>query len=435
MPINFGILQMNKIKQRIRRLGKVEDFELKNNSLVLFLIGPSIFIFSYFINNFGYDNQRIEGAREFFALLFLIVSILPFILKNNIKSYYGWIVFLLILIFCHYLIINLSINNFSVQFLLGFYVFIFGAILLFNNRIFVNVFLVTIFVHLLQKLMVSTTDVMLFKAILSSFVLLVVFSFIIQSGSNLFKSKIARLNRALHKKSKAKTLDLEKKAKDLEEKNIDLEEFAFVVSHDLKTPLSNITALSSWIKESVENNETIAVKTNLDLLEKQIIQMDLIIEGVLNYSLQNDVSSNDEQVNLDKLIKDLVDLNTTEKCLITIKKILPTIKINKSQILQVFQNLIQNGIKYNDKEICKIEIDYTLENNLYTFSVKDNGIGIELKYHEKIFKLFQRLEVNTMNNAGIGLSLVKKIIKRNKGVIYLKSEIKIGTTFYFTLPA
>jgi signal transduction histidine kinase len=434
MPINIGILQMNNFIKRIRRLGKVEDFELKNNSLILFLIGPSLFVFSYFYSTYQVENITIKGAREIFAILFLIVSLLPVIFKNRIKSYFGWIVFFLILLFSHYLIINLSINNFSIQFLLGFYVFIFGAVLLFNNRIFVNIFLASIFIHLLQKLMIANIDQVLYKAILSSFFMLFVFSFVIQSGSTLYRSRIARLNRSLNKKAKAKTLDLEKKAKDLEEKNKDLEEFAFVVSHDLKTPLSNVTALSSWIRESLENNETSAVKTNLELLEKQITLMDLIIQGVLNYSLQNDVSSNDEDINLDTLIKDLVVLNTTEKCLITIKKKLPVIKFNKSQILQVFQNLIQNGIKYNDKEICEIEIDYTLENNLYTFSVKDNGIGIEVKYHEKIFKLFQRLEVNTMNNAGIGLSLVKKIINRNKGIIYLKSEVKIGSTFYFTLP-
>ena len=433
--LNIGIQQMNNFQRKMLRLGKVEDYEVRNNSIILLLIGPSLFVFSYFLDNFGTEKVLIKGAREIFAFLFLIVSILPFILQKKIKSYFGWIVFLLMLLFSHYLVGNLFYNNFSVQFLLGFYVFIFGAVLLFNNRIFVNVFLVSIFIHLLQKLMLSDIDVMLFKSVLSSFFMLFAFSFIIQSGSTAFRKKIAKMNRILQRRAKLKTADLEQKAKDLEEKNKDLEEFGFVVSHDLKTPLSNIIALSSWVKEGIKSNDIEAVNANLELLEKQITQMDLIIQGVLNYTLQNEVSSKLEQVDLDYLISDLALLNTTETCLISIKKKLPTIKINKSQILQVFQNLIQNGIKYNDKEIRKIEIDYTLDNNFYTFSVQDNGIGIDEKYHEKIFKLFQRLEVNTMNNAGIGLSLVKKIINRNNGSIYLKSELKVGTTFYFTLPA
>tara|TARA_R110001592_G_scaffold361321_1_gene671709 strand:+ start:82 stop:1362 length:1281 start_codon:yes stop_codon:yes gene_type:complete len=426
---------MNNFQKKIQRLGKVEDFEVKNNSLLLFLIGPGLFIFSYFINNFGDDNVRIKGAREFFAFLFLIVSILPHIFKKGIKAFFGWMVFALMLSFSHYLIINLSINNFSIQFLLGFYVFVFGSILLFNNRTFINIFLITVFIHLLQKLTITDIDVLVYKAVLSSFTLLFIFSFIILSGSTIFRKKIRRINRFLYKNAKEKTIDLDKKAKDLEEKNLDLEEFAFVVSHDLKTPLSNILALSSWLKEGVENNDANAIKTNAELLEKQVTQMDLIIRGVLNYSLQHDVSSNDEQINLDILVHDLAILNTTQNCIITIKSKLPIIEINKTQILQVFQNLIQNGIKYNNKELCEIDIDYTLEHNLHTFSVKDNGIGIEEKYHDKIFKLFQRLKVNRMENAGIGLSLVKKIINRNNGEIYLKSEVNVGSTFYFTLPA
>ena len=161
--------------------------------------------------------------------------------------------------------------------------------------------------------------------------------------------------------------------------------------------------------------------------------MELIIEGVLNYSLQNEVTSNIEQIDLDVLINDLITFSEIDNCAITIKNKLPFVKVNKSQIRQVFQNLIQNSIKYNDKEVCEIEIDCTQNNDFYTFSIKDNGI--EIKYHEKIFKLFQRLDVKKdPTSTGIGLAMVKKIINRNKGEIYLDSQINMGATFYFTLP-
>jgi light-regulated signal transduction histidine kinase (bacteriophytochrome) len=156
---------------------------------------------------------------------------------------------------------------------------------------------------------------------------------------------------------------------------------------------------------------------------------------VLNYSLKNEATSSYEQIDLDNLIKDIIVLNKSNNCLITIKNKLPLVTINKSQILQVFQNLIQNAIKYNVEEICEIEIDYTQNDEFYTFSIKDNGIGIDEKYHKKIFKLFQKLEIKKgADSTGIGLSLVKKIVKRNKGEIYLKSQVDKGTTFYFTLP-
>ncbi|PQJ82656.1 sensor histidine kinase [Polaribacter glomeratus] len=426
---------MNKFQKTIRKLGKVEDFEIKNNSLVLFLIGPSLFIYSHFINNYGIDTVKIQGARELFALLFLIVSILPFIFKQRIKHYFGWIVFLIMLLFSHHLIINLSINDFNIQFLLGFYVFNFGAILLFNNRTFINFFLVTTFAHLLQKMMVSNIDTVTFKAILSSFTLLYIFSFIILSGSTLFRKKIARLNKTLNKKSKLKTLDLEKKAKDLQEKNFDLEEFAKVVSHDLKTPLRNVLALSNWLQQDIEDNNTESIVTHLKLIEKEVIQMDLILEGVLKYSLQNEVSSSNEKVNLDDLVNDLKRLCENDKCSIIIKKELPVLEINKTQIQLVFQNLFQNAIKFNDKEICKVIVDYSLKDEFYTFSVADNGVGIEEKYYTKIFTLFQKLDIEKdTNSMGIGLSVVKKIINTNKGEIYLISKLNVGTTFYFTIP-
>lgn len=295
--------------------------------------------------------------------------------------------------------------------------------------------MVTVFIHLLQKLIISEIDDSTYNAILSSFFLLFIFTIIILNGSTSFKNVISKQNRVLEQKVKERTFSLEQKAKDLEEKNKDLEEFAYVVSHDLKTPLRNIMALSSWLDSAIKEKNKTVIDENLSLIQKQAIQMELIIEGVLNYSLQNEVSSKKEMVDLDKLIYDLAKLNSNETCIITIKNKLPILKINKTQILQVFQNLIQNAIKYNDKDVCKIEVDFVKKNKYYTFSIKDNGIGVDKKYHKKIFLLFQKIEINkSIDSLGLGLALVKKIITRNNGKVYLKSKVNKGTTFFFTLP-
>ncbi|WP_144896384.1 ATP-binding protein [Lutibacter sp. Hel_I_33_5] len=226
---------------------------------------------------------------------------------------------------------------------------------------------------------------------------------------------------------------MQERTKDLEEKNKDLEDFAHVVSHDLKRPLRNIMTLSHWL---LEDNVDSTTEKNIKLINKQIEQMDSLINGVLNYSLQNQVSSDEIKVDLNALVNTLIELNVHKNCSIKVNKTLPTLSINKSQITQVFENLINNAIKYNDKDICEIEIDYTRDEKHFTFSIEDNGCGIEKKYHEKIFKLFQKLEVNKeVDSVGIGLALVKKIITRNNGEIYLKSKVGKGTTFYFTLPA
>ncbi len=427
---------MNNFLEKLHKLGTVESFEVKNNSLVLFLIGPLLFVYSYFINNYGDQTIRIDGAREVSALFFFSASILPFIFKKTVTHFYGWIVFLVMLIFTHYLLINLHLNSFNIRFILGFYAFVFGSVLLFNNRTFINFYLVTVFLHLIQKLMISQIDDIIYKAILSSFSLIFIFALILLNDATRYRSVLHKKNKGLEKGKIKRTSDLKKRAKDLEEKNKDLEDFAHIVSHDLKTPLRNILALSFWLRDDVENNNTAAFKENLMLLDKQVVQMDLIIDGVLNYSLQNETTSSYEQIDLDNLIKDIIVLNkNNNNCLITVKKQLPFVTINKSQILQIFQNIIQNAIKYNDKEICEIEIDYTQNDKFYTFSIKDNGIGIDEKHHKKIFKLFEKLEIKkNVESTGIGLSLVKKIVKRNKGEIYLKSQVNEGTTFYFTLP-
>jgi signal transduction histidine kinase len=426
---------MNSFLEKLQKLGTVEVFEVKTNSLCLFLIGPVLFLYSYLNNNYGEESIRIEGAREVSALCFFCASILPFIFKKKVTLFYGWVVFLLMLMFAHYLLINLQLNRFNIRLILGFYAFVFASVLLFNNRTFINFFLVTVFLHLLQKLMTSKIDDVTYNAVLSSFSLIIVFGLILLNDAANYRRVLSKKNKGLEQGKIERILDLKKRAEDLKEKNKDLEDFAHVVSHDLKTPLRNVLALSNWARDDAQNNNMIALNENLMLLEKQVIKMDLIVEGVLNYSLQNEVSSSNEEVDTDYLIKELIVLNKKNNCSIIVKKRLPFVRINKSQMDQVFQNLINNAIKYNDQDVCEIEVDFTQDKSFYTFSIKDNGIGINKEHHEKIFELFQKLEIKKfVDSTGIGLSLVKKIINRNKGEIYLKSSVNKGTTFYFTLP-
>jgi signal transduction histidine kinase len=423
---------MNNFQKKIFRLGKVENFEVRNNRLILFLIGPTMFIYSYYVQSYEDDSIKIKGAKVFFALLFLVGSLLPFIFKKSIHYFYGWIVFLLMLSFSHYLLVHLALNNFNIRFIVGFYTFVFGSILLFNKRTFINIYLVITFIHLVQKLTISAIDHAVYKSILGSFALIVIFALIILNDTTAYRSTLANSNRILEKNR----IELIKIAKDLEERNKDLEEFANVVSHDLRTPLGNVMALFSWLQQDYEKDNKEHIKEHLGLIENEVLRMDSILEGVLSYSLQNKITIDNEKVNLNLLVMDLKEVHEHKKCEIIIKKTLPTIQINRSQIFLVFQNLIQNAIKFNLKKVCKITIDYTLENEVHTFSIKDNGIGIDESYHKKIFELFQKLKVEKTNGSnGMGLAVVKKIINNNKGQIYLKSEINVGSTFYFTLPA
>jgi signal transduction histidine kinase len=117
---------------------------------------------------------------------------------------------------------------------------------------------------------------------------------------------------------------------------------------------------------------------------------------------------------------------------INVLRDLPTVKGDKIKLQQLFQNLISNSIKYNDKEKGIIEIDYTEEEGDYKFSVKDNGIGIHEKHQKNIFKIFHAVN-KSKDSTGIGLSIVKKIVELHKGEISVESNLGTSTTFYFTL--
>jgi chemotaxis family two-component system sensor kinase Cph1 len=113
---------------------------------------------------------------------------------------------------------------------------------------------------------------------------------------------------------------------------------------------------------------------------------------------------------------------------------LPTVMADRSQVLQLFQNLIGNAIRFRSQEAPRIHVTAGHEDDEWTFSVKDNGIGIEEQYKDRIFDLFQRLHSRGYSGTGIGLSVCKRIVERHGGKIWLESRVGKGSTFYFTIP-
>lgn len=221
--------------------------------------------------------------------------------------------------------------------------------------------------------------------------------------------------------------------KRLEISNDELEEYAHIVSHDLKSPLRSIYALVNWIKE--DNKAILSEETihNISLVETTLEKMEQLITDVLEYSSISSDDSVRELIDLNDVIKDLNQiLYIPEHIKLVVKKSLPIISTDRVRIQQLFQNLIGNAIRYIDKENGLIEVDVEDKISFYQFSVKDNGIGIEKKYHKKIFKIFQSLHDNK-ESTGIGLTIVKKIVDSYDGEIWLESKVGAGTTFYFTL--
>ncbi|AUC82562.1 PAS domain S-box protein [Lacinutrix sp. Bg11-31] len=235
--------------------------------------------------------------------------------------------------------------------------------------------------------------------------------------------------------TETKNLELQKEKllEELGKSNDELQEYAHIVSHDLKSPLRSIDALVSWIKEDNQGKLDEVSLQNFDLIETTLEKMEQLITDVLNYSSVGSDISEKTDVDLNSLVSELVTiLYIPEHITIKSLNVLPTIKGDRTRLQQVFQNLISNSVKFIDKEVGSIIINVEDFKSHYKFSIQDNGIGIDKKYHDKIFKIFHSLK-KSKNSSGIGLSIVKKIVNLHEGEIWLDSEPNVGTTFYFTL--
>lgn len=225
----------------------------------------------------------------------------------------------------------------------------------------------------------------------------------------------------------------EKLLQKLEKSNEELQEYAHIVSHDLKSPLRSIDALISWLKEDNKDKLDQVSLQNIGLIKTTLEKMEQLISDILNYSSVASDNTESEPVNTQSLVEDLLKiLYIPEQIDVKLLNPLPVVNGDKTKLQQVFQNLISNAVKFNDKEKGCIEIDAKEDGKYYTFSIKDNGIGIEPQFHEKVFKIFHSLN-KSKDSTGIGLSLVKKIVNLHDGKIWLESKPCEGTTFYFTL--
>ncbi|MBP6951137.1 MAG: PAS domain S-box protein [Alphaproteobacteria bacterium] len=226
--------------------------------------------------------------------------------------------------------------------------------------------------------------------------------------------------------------------KALNKSNIELEKFAHICAHDLNEPLRTIANYNHILQEKFNKDINPEAKKYLDILSKSVKHMSILVNGILSYS----------QFGTSKLNKSLFSLEHTLNSvkMILWKKIkdknafiysdkLPTVYGDITLITHVFQNLISNALKFNESDIPIIYVTVKEQKNRYIFTIEDNGIGIDAKYHKKIFELFVRLNPpSKYEGTGMGLSLSKKIIEAHGGRLWVKSSLNNGSQFLFTLP-
>ena len=223
---------------------------------------------------------------------------------------------------------------------------------------------------------------------------------------------------------------------DLEKTNKELDKFAYIVSHDLKAPLRAIGNLTDWITQDSADSLSDESKENFQIIKGRVKRMEQLINAILEYSKVSKHKGTQELFSFNEIIHNAVDLaGTDSNCKVEISGTMPEYYGDKVKYQQVFMNLISNGIKHNNKEQKKIEISCREEGKFWEFMIKDNGPGIDKRFHEKVFVIFQTLKArDEFESTGIGLSIVKKIVEEAGGSIRIESTPGEGAAFYFTVP-
>ncbi|MGJ8564509.1 MAG: CHASE domain-containing protein [Alphaproteobacteria bacterium] len=229
---------------------------------------------------------------------------------------------------------------------------------------------------------------------------------------------------------------IRKAMSELEQSNADLEKFAYVASHDLKSPLRAIDNLSLWLEEDIGDQLDPENKDRLNMLRGRVVRMENLLDDLLNYSRATEGDHQAEPVSAASLVQTLNEtLHLPSGFTLNAAQEMSTITVSKMPLQHVLHNIISNSIKHHDKSSGRIDVSVTEKGNRFEFTVKDDGPGIPPAFHEQIFTMFQTLKPrDEVEGSGMGLAIVKKIVNRYGGTIRVVSELGHGASFIFTWP-
>jgi PAS domain S-box-containing protein len=232
--------------------------------------------------------------------------------------------------------------------------------------------------------------------------------------------------------------NLEEALIEVKRSNKDLEQFAYTASHDLQEPIRMIKSYAQLLE--MQNKEDLSNDGQefINYIAEGASRMQQLIDDLLKYSRVSTTGKSFEEVDCNAVLKDVLEdlkfLILEENAVLEIGN-MPVVKGDRTQLRQLFQNLIQNAIKFRCEKNPEIKIRSEIKDKYWLFSLKDNGIGIDPKFHERIFTIFQRLHSREKyQGTGVGLAICKKIIERHGGQIFVESELNKGAVFYFTIP-
>jgi signal transduction histidine kinase len=219
--------------------------------------------------------------------------------------------------------------------------------------------------------------------------------------------------------------------------NAELAQYAYVVSHDLRAPLRAIHNYASFLHEDLEDTLDGEQKVYLDGLGRAVYEAEELIEDLLKLSRLGRRSVQLKPVDLGVFLQELIaSLNLPAEVEVVMQADWPTLDAESTLLRQIFQNLVENAVKFNDSSPKRVELGWRpVEQDKYEFFVRDNGLGIEPRYQQQIFRVFERLHTReAYGGTGIGLAIVKKAASKLRGSVRVESEAGEGSTFFVTLP-
>ena len=230
----------------------------------------------------------------------------------------------------------------------------------------------------------------------------------------------------------------EKVIKELESKNAELERFTYTVSHDLKSPLITIGGFIGLLEEDARSGNKVKFENDLKRIREAKDKMHHLLNDLLELSRIGRLMNPPKDTPFAAIVNEAIDLTRgrimAANTQVKVQDDLPMVRGDRTRLVEVMQNLIDNAAKFSsDQPEPRVEIGMREINNEKMFFVKDNGIGIAPRYHQRVFGLFDKLDP-TSDGTGVGLALIKRIIEVHGGRIWIESEKGQGATFYFTLP-
>lgn len=233
-------------------------------------------------------------------------------------------------------------------------------------------------------------------------------------------------------------IKLEQAMAALKRSNAELEQLAYIASHDLQEPLRMVASYVQLLERRYKGKLDKDADDFIAYAVDGATRMQHMINDLLTYSRVSRQGKEFQPTNCEDVLRQVLanlKLTAEESSALVTHDPLPTVMADESQLVQLFQNLLSNAIRYRGQELPQIHVSAVQKGNEWVFAISDNGIGIEPQYFDRIFQMFQRLHGKEYPGSGIGLSVAKRIVERHGGRIWVESEIRKGSTFYFTIPS